>query len=148
VARDGRPAILYDRDCGFCRWSLAQLLRWDHERRLRPVALQDPEADVLLHGMDEEAKLASAHLVCADGRIYSGGRAVAPLLRLLPGGAPLARVAGLVPAPLRIGYDWVANHRAWFGRPLSERAKERATRRIDAHARRGDDGRGSSSRAA
>ena len=40
--------VLYDADCGFCRWCLAQLLRLDRHGRLRPVALQDPEADLLL----------------------------------------------------------------------------------------------------
>jgi predicted DCC family thiol-disulfide oxidoreductase YuxK len=56
-------AILYDADCGFCRWSLGKLLAWDRPRRLRPVALQDPEADALLGGMEEERRMASWHLV-------------------------------------------------------------------------------------
>lgn len=128
------PAILYDRGCGFCRWSLGLLLRWDTGRRLRPVTLQDPEADQLLGGMDAERKFASAHLVTEDGRVHSGGLAVAPLLRLLPAGKPLAAIARLVPGPLRVGYDWVAGHRPLFGRPLSASAKARATRRIDRRA--------------
>jgi predicted DCC family thiol-disulfide oxidoreductase YuxK len=31
--------VLYDPDCGFCRVTLAFLLRWDVRGRLRPVAL-------------------------------------------------------------------------------------------------------------
>src|SRR5207247_9951497 len=88
-----RAVIFYDADCGFCRWSLDRLLAWDRRRRLRPIALQDPEAEALLSGMDAEPKMDSWHLVMPDGRVYSAGAAVAPLGRLLPGGAPVAALA-------------------------------------------------------
>ena len=29
-----RPVALYDEDCGFCRWTLAKLLRLDRDGRL------------------------------------------------------------------------------------------------------------------
>jgi predicted DCC family thiol-disulfide oxidoreductase YuxK len=132
--RASSDIVLYDRDCGFCRWSLARLLDLDRRHRLRPVALQDPESDELLRGMSTDERYASAHLVTPDGRRYSGGEAVAPLLRLLPGGVPLSRVAERVPGALGLGYGWVARHRGWFGRRLSEGAKERATDRIDQRA--------------
>ena len=134
--RDGgeRAVVLYDRDCGFCRWTLAQLLDLDHGLRLRPVALQDPEADRLLRGMPAGPKYASAHLVTADGQIHSGGLAVAPILELLPHGTSFARVARLVPGPLRVGYAWVARHRTLLSRPVPARLKRRATARIDRHA--------------
>ena len=133
ASRPDPAVVLYDRDCGFCRWSLALVLRWDVRRRLRPVALQDPEADELLAGMDAERRFASAHLVTADGHVYSGGLAARPILDLLPHGTPLARVAALAPGPLRAGYDFVARNRATLGRPLSKAAKDRATARIDRH---------------
>ena len=40
--------MLYDADCGFCKWTLSLLLRWDRAARLAPVALQRPEAADLL----------------------------------------------------------------------------------------------------
>jgi len=43
-----RAVLLYDRDCGFCRWSAAKLMAWDRGRRLLPVPIQDPQADRLL----------------------------------------------------------------------------------------------------
>ena len=52
-------AILFDDDCGFCRWSLSKSLAWDRHGCLRPVALQSPEADDILMGMDPERKMAS-----------------------------------------------------------------------------------------
>jgi predicted DCC family thiol-disulfide oxidoreductase YuxK len=106
-----QAAILYDAECGFCRWSADKILAWDAHHRLRPVALQDPEADRLLEGMDLDRKMGSWHLVTPDGRIRSAGAAVPELLRLLPGGAPLALVASLAPGPTEAAYRSVANHR-------------------------------------
>lgn len=106
-----QAVILYDAECGFCRWSADRILAWDVHHRLRPVALQDPEADRLLEGMDPPTRMASWHLVTPDGRIRSAGAAVPDLLRLLPAGAPLALIAALVPGPTGAAYRLVANHR-------------------------------------
>ena len=105
------PVILYDDECGFCRWSADMILAWDVHHRLRPVALQDPEADLLLRGMSKERKMASWHLVTPDGRIRSAGAAVPELMRLLPAGVPLAKIARLAPGPTEAAYRFVANHR-------------------------------------
>ena len=59
----GRAAILFDPDCGFCRVSLALLLRWDRHGRLRPVPLGSEEADAFLAAMPDEQRMASWHLV-------------------------------------------------------------------------------------
>jgi predicted DCC family thiol-disulfide oxidoreductase YuxK len=112
----GQSTLLYDADCGFCRWSLVRVLRWDRRNAVRPLALQNPEADELLADLDEDRRLASWHLVTADGRVYSGGDAVAPLADLLPGGAPVATLARVFPATTRRLYDWVRRHRDGLGR--------------------------------
>jgi predicted DCC family thiol-disulfide oxidoreductase YuxK len=126
-----RHAILYDRDCGFCRWSLGVVLRWDRRRRLRPVALQEPEADRLLAGMPEEKRMASWHLASPGGDVASAGTAIAPLLRLLPGGGPLAALADRFPRAATRGYRWVAERRGTLGRLVTRRARRRATALID-----------------
>jgi predicted DCC family thiol-disulfide oxidoreductase YuxK len=74
-------ALLDDAACGFCRRAVARILAWDRHHRLRPVALQDPEADELLQGMDEEQKMASWHLVASNGSVYSGGAVADPNAR-------------------------------------------------------------------
>jgi len=94
---DERATVLYDDDCGFCKRLLSKFLAWDRGRRLRPVALQEPEADRLLGEMAPERKMASWHLVDADGAVRSGGAAVAPLLRLLPAGAAPAWIVERIP---------------------------------------------------
>ena len=123
--------VLYDRDCGFCRWSLARVLDLDRRRALRPVPLGSAEADELLAGMSEERRWASAHVVASDGSVYSGAAAVPGVL---PNGASLAPVARLLRLPLAAGYGLVVRSRGFLGRRLPDAAKKRATEQIDRHA--------------
>ena len=130
MAENG-PIVLYSRTCNFCKWSLSKLLAWDRRGRLRPVALQDPEAERLLPGMSEEERMASWHLITPDGQRHSGGPAAAPLLRELPGGRPLAALVERMPRVVDRAYRFVSGHRPALGRPLTEGAKRRSERRID-----------------
>jgi predicted DCC family thiol-disulfide oxidoreductase YuxK/putative sterol carrier protein len=103
--------ILYDADCPFCRWSADKVLAWDRRHRLRPVPLQSEEADRLLAEMDQETKLRSWHLVTEDGTVHSAGAAFSPMLRLLPGGRPVAALTATFPRVTQAIYRWVSNHR-------------------------------------
>jgi predicted DCC family thiol-disulfide oxidoreductase YuxK len=129
------PPILYDADCGFCRWSLAQVLRLDRRHVLRPVALQDPEATALLPGKTDEERMASWHLVGADGRVYSGGAAFAQLLRLVPGGGPAARAVARFPRLADMAYRAVADRRSFLGRLIPASSAARSRERIEAAQR-------------
>jgi predicted DCC family thiol-disulfide oxidoreductase YuxK len=111
-----RAVILYDADCGFCRWFVEKILGWDRRGHLRTVALQDPEADTLLPSMEPERKMASWHLVTADGEVHSAGAAFPPLLRLLPGGRPFAAAAAAFPGLTERAYRSVARNRGRLGR--------------------------------
>jgi predicted DCC family thiol-disulfide oxidoreductase YuxK len=130
-----RATVLYDDDCGVCKRLLSKFLAWDRGRRLRPVALQDPEADGLLGGMPDDRKLASWHLVAPDGSVRSGGEAVAPLLRLLPGGGAPAWMVDRIPKLTDRSYRWVAANRTELSRrwPGRERGRRRAEARIARH---------------
>jgi predicted DCC family thiol-disulfide oxidoreductase YuxK len=114
--------LLYDSDCGFCRWSVDKVLAWDRRGRVRSMELQDPEADSLLGGMDQDVRMASWHLVTPDGRVYSAGAAAPPLLRLLPGGKPLAAVLAAFPGVTNRAYRTVARNRDRFGRLVGQTA--------------------------
>jgi predicted DCC family thiol-disulfide oxidoreductase YuxK len=116
-----RAILVFDDDCGFCRWSTARILAWDRRRRLRPVALGTREADDLLRDLSPERRNASWHLVRA-GHVRSGGAAVAPLARLLPGARPIAALAMRFPVLTERLYRWVAAHRDGLGRLLGTRA--------------------------
>lgn len=123
-------AILYDAGCGFCRWSLGWVLRWDRGRVLRPVPLQSPEALALLPGLAPQARMASWHLVDGTGTVRAAGAAAPALLRLMPGGAPLAALCERFPGPVERGYAWVARHRGTLGRAVSAGGLARADRMI------------------
>lgn len=124
-----RGVVLYDADCGFCRWTLAKLLAWDRRGALRPVPIDSEEGERLLAGMEREQRLASWHLV-REGRTWSAGAAFPPLLRLLPGGRPLAGIAARWPRLTQAGYGLVAGNRGTPGRLLPAGAKRRADARI------------------
>jgi predicted DCC family thiol-disulfide oxidoreductase YuxK len=125
--------VLYDVDCGFCRWAMAVFLRWDRNRVLRPVAIQDDEGQRLLTGMNTDQRLASWHLA-TDGRVISAGAALPKLVGLMPGG----RVPSLVMAALgpltRSGYQLIADHREIPGRRLTKAQIEGATQLIRARS--------------
>jgi len=71
--------VLYDEDCGFCKWSLNKVLAWDRRRRLRPVAIQSDEGQRLLAAVPEAERLDSAHLVSPSvrGALGRSGRRAA-----------------------------------------------------------------------
>ena len=114
--------ILYDEDCGFCRWSLSKILDWDRGKRLRPVALQSEEADEYLGDMHQGRKMASWHLVDPEGTVWSAGAAAAPLFRLLPGGGLLALIAAAVPGFTEWLYRLIAGNRELLARFIGEEA--------------------------
>lgn len=126
--------VLYDRDCGFCRWSLAKILAWDRAGRLRPVPIQSEEGQAYLDaaGVPEEKRLESWHLVHPDGRVESAGDAFPALFRMLPAGTPIATLTKALPGLSNRGYFLVAANRVLFGKPLTRGMKERATAKIDA----------------
>ena len=128
--------LLYDRDCGFCRWCLGKVLAWDRRRSIRPVAIQSEEADRLLSGMSEHERLASWHLVDETGVVHSAGAAFPELLRLLPAGDPLRALTARAPRATDRAYRWVAGNRSRWGKLVGDGAKERADRRIAERLRR------------
>jgi predicted DCC family thiol-disulfide oxidoreductase YuxK len=131
----GSWTIIYDADCGFCRWSLAHVLALDRARRLRPVALGTTEADSLLIDLPAQERSASWHLIAPDRRRYSAGAAAPPLLRLLPVGNVPAWLLDAASAPTERAYRWVADHRSLLSKAIPTRAKKRATDRIERRAR-------------
>ena len=118
----GEWALLFDADCGFCRWSAATILRVDRRRRLRAVAIQSTEGRDLLATVPPERRLDSWHLWAPDASVTSAGRAVAPLLRLLPGGSPAAFVAERTPRTVDRLYALVARNRGRLARIVGRRA--------------------------
>ena len=122
--------VLYDSDCGFCKWALDKILAWDRRRHLRPVAIQSDEGQTLLAEVPEAKRLDSWHLVSPTGERRSAGDAVAPLLRLLPAGRLPAAGFARFPRLTDRGYRWVAEHRSELSKWVPSSAKQRVSQRI------------------
>jgi predicted DCC family thiol-disulfide oxidoreductase YuxK len=145
--------VIYDDDCGFCRWALAVLLSADRPRvlrsrgergALRPLPLGTAEADYLLHDLTVEERNASWHVVIdppgpdqlsfdASPARFSAGAAFVPALRSLPRGRRLAFLVARIPGLTEGGYRWVAGHRGLLGRLVPRGARRWADQVIAAH---------------
>jgi predicted DCC family thiol-disulfide oxidoreductase YuxK len=125
-----RWAVLYDADCGFCKWLLSAVLRWDRAARLQPIALQRSEADDLLRELTPAERMASWHLISPAGERRSGGAAAPPLLRMLPAGRLLAAGFAQFPGLTERGYRWVAEHRSQLSKWVPSSAKQRASQHV------------------
>ncbi len=108
--------VLYDADCGFCRWSLERVKRWDRFESLDYLPIQSAEGDRLLAEVPIGLRLDSWHLVEPDGTVFSAGSAFPPLLRRLPRGRRLARLSELMPGISERGYRLIAGNRSRLGR--------------------------------
>ena len=117
--------LLYDADCGVCKFILARVIELDRGGRYRPLALQDPRAAELLPGLTEDERMQSFHIVDADGTVHSAGDGLAELIPLLDRAPGLASRA----------YWLVAGNRSRLGRLVPAAAKKQAQRRIDAATR-------------
>jgi predicted DCC family thiol-disulfide oxidoreductase YuxK len=110
--------VLYDDRCGFCRWSASKIAAWDRNSRLRFAPIRSAEGEARSEGMDPALRDDSWHLVTRNGRVVSAGAAVPFLLRELPGGKPLARMADALPRTTERAYRAVARRRGALGRLL------------------------------
>jgi predicted DCC family thiol-disulfide oxidoreductase YuxK len=124
--------VLYDADCGFCRWAMAWALRRDHRNLLLAVPIQSPLGCELLADIDPSDRLRSAHVVGDDGRRRSAGGAAAEVLRVLPQTQRLARLAQRLPNTTTLLYGVVAKRRSAFGRLVGNEARVRADRLLQA----------------
>jgi len=111
---DARLRILYDADCGFCRWSVARLLHLDSDKVLQPLTIQSAEGQTLLASIPEAERLDSAHCIDATGKVTSGGDAFAVVAERIPWLRPAAGPARLAPGLIRAGYRLVADNRRLF----------------------------------
>ncbi len=123
--------VFYDADCRVCAWLLLELLRLDRRRQLCPAPIQGREGERALAHMAPEQRLRSWHARDADGHMISGGAAIAPVLRTLPGGAPLAAASARFPRSSERAYRWVAGHRSLLGHAIPRRSIELAPARLE-----------------
>jgi len=119
---EGEHAILlYDRDCRFCCWSLRRLLAWDRHDRIRPLALQEPQAACCWR---TSTRSDGWTLGTSSDPKERPGRPDGPSHRCFAcchGGRPLAALAERVPRATDAGYAFVARHRSVLSRLVRAR---------------------------
>lgn len=113
---DAPLRLLYDAECGFCRWSVARLLVADKNTRLLPITIQSPEGQELLSEVPKAARLATAHCVTPDGHVHSGGAAYSTVAAEVPALRITKPLADGLPSVVNLGYELVAGNRSFFGR--------------------------------
>ena len=79
-----RPALLYDGDCRFCRFTARAVEVLDRRRRFGYLPFADELALELLAPVPPSERQHSIHLVFPNGDIASAGDALAELSRVLP----------------------------------------------------------------
>jgi predicted DCC family thiol-disulfide oxidoreductase YuxK len=124
--------VLYDTDCGFCRWAAARAVSLDHLGVLVPVPIQSSLGAELLVDLDPSDRHRAAHVIGDDGRRRSGGDAAADVLGVLPSTQALARLARSLPRTTNLLYGLVALRRQSFGQLIGPKARQRADRLLQA----------------
>jgi predicted DCC family thiol-disulfide oxidoreductase YuxK len=118
--------VLYDADCGFCRWAMAWVLRRDARHVLVAMPIQSARGGELLAAIAPEERLRAVHAIAAGGGVRSGGAAVAEVLSALERTRALGRLARALPRTTALFYDFVAARRSSFGRLIGSAARRRA----------------------
>jgi predicted DCC family thiol-disulfide oxidoreductase YuxK len=124
--------VLYDADCGFCRWATAWVLRLDRRHLLVPVPIQSALGSELLSDLSPEDRLRAAHVVGEDGRRCSGGAAAGEVLGALDRTRVLAGMLRRWPRTTDRLYAEVARRRIALGRFVGQAARQRADRLLEA----------------
>jgi hypothetical protein len=78
--------------------------------------------------------MSSWHIALPGGEVRSAGAAFPPMLREMPGGAPLAELAGRFPTATERGYRWVTDRRSALGKALPDALRRRADAMIASRA--------------
>jgi predicted DCC family thiol-disulfide oxidoreductase YuxK len=124
--------VLYDADCGFCRWAMAWAVRHDRDHLLVTVPIQSPLGSELLADLVPSDRLRSAHVAGDDGCLRSGGTAAAEVLGVLAPTRALGRVGLGLPRTTNLLYSLVAARRESFGRLVSAESRRRADEQLAA----------------
>jgi len=141
---DATVTVLYDADCGFCRWSVAWLLQRDRHHRLVPVAIQSDAGQELLDAAgippDERLRKAHAHRSGDPPQALRSGGDAAPLvaaqLRGVSGRAAAAVMRASPTLVRRVIYGKIAANRIGLGRFVSAERRAAADELLARHGRR------------
>ena len=113
-----RPILLYDGSCGFCRRSVALLVRLDPDHRVARVDMTSAAAEPLMSTISPARRQQSMHVIRPDGRVLHAGVALRAVLCQVQPEATWRSVGywPLVGLLIDRAYDLVASLRSPLGR--------------------------------
>ena len=122
-----RPLVIYDSECGFCRWSAATIARLDRDATLAIAPANEVARDELPAGKSPLGQRGSIRLLTKERLLDGAGAliAIAAEIRCLAPMAMLVRGLGLEPI-LEMAYRGFAPRR---GRAAGLISTDRITRR-------------------
>lgn len=132
-SRASRLTVYYDAGCGFCIWTVAQLLRLDRAHRITPAAIQDT-AGTDLAGIPADRVLSSFHARAGGAPPVSAGAALTVLLSGLAVLRPFGRLSARFPRLTERAYFFVADRRGRWAKLIPESAKQRARATVAARS--------------
>ncbi len=122
-----RPLVIYDSECGFCRWSAATIARLDRDATLAIAPANELAGDDLPAGKSLLEQRGSIRLLTKDRLLDGAGAliAIAAEIRCLAPMAVLVRRLGIEPI-LEMAYRGFSSRR---GRAAAFISTDRITRR-------------------
>ncbi len=121
----GRPVVLYDGQCAFCRVCVRALQRLDRDNRLDLLDFNRPEAEALLAPLPAAERRTALHVADVDGAVHSAGPALRrALAEALGPGAERLLTNSAVAAPVDAAYSIIAAQRhrlGWIERSIPPR---------------------------
>lgn len=79
----GKDWVLYDGECGFCRWCAAWIKRRDAQGKFRVVPFQQAPSPPMTDGLRRKCEQA-VHVITERGEVLKAGRATVYVLSSLP----------------------------------------------------------------
>lgn len=121
----GRPVVLYDGQCAFCRVCARALRRLDRDNRLDLLDFNHSEAEALLAPLPAAERRTALHVADTEGSVHSAGPALRRALAeaLGPGAERLLTHAAVAPV-VDAAYRVVAarrHHLGWIERFMPQR---------------------------
>ena len=112
----GRPVVLYDGDCAFCRACARVLRRLDRGSALVLLDFNRPETDPLLAALPAAERRTALHVADTDGSVHSAGPALRRALGAARGPAAGRLLSkAFVARVIDAGYRIVAARRHHLG---------------------------------